>query len=392
MKIYEIVSEEKQVDEFLGAIPGVTRAADAIKGAYQGYQRGKALKAAKAARDARQAKNIFGQYKYSLKGLKGQDRLDMIAKRAAASAKAVEKAKKGYALVPSFSTVLQGLGLGAIVYNYMVEIAAVEEDFEEYKAATEAGKPVENKDNMFAESKSVSEAREQALEIREELLGYASAQMLAVAGLAGKFVSLLGSAIKIVPVFGPLIAVPTKGLGWVLNKLSGGNSALATSARLAMVAWVSSPQGIEFLRKWSDGVLIAAGYWVTSWLGRGVAAAIDTMMDLADEAAKWVSEKTGVDISVPDAAKSKLTGTKAERDAEAAAKGVAGPSGPTINGIAITDKDGFLRSDPDFYNNMKIRIAVKQALEKGEPNPLDQAKRKPGVQYPTFNMTTKSFN
>ena len=388
MKIYEIVSEEQQVDEFLGAIPGVTKAANAVKGAYQGYQRGKALKAAKAARDARQAKNIFGQYKYSLKGLKGQARIDMIAKRAAASASAAAKAKNGFSLVPNLGTVLQALGATAIVYNYLVQIAAVEEDFEEFKSATAAGKKVENTDNVFAEFSSVKDAREKALEIREELLGYATAQMLAVSGLAGKFVSVIGSALKLVPVFGPIIGYPMQGLGWVLTKLGGGNSAMATSVRLALTAWVSSPQGIEFLRKWSNGILIALGGMVTKWLGEGVAFAIDTMMELADEAAKWVSEKTGLDIAVPDAAKSKLTPTKAEKDAEAQAGGIAGP---VINGVAITDKDGFLRSDPDFYNNMKIRIAVKQALEKGQPNPLDQAKRKPGVRYPTFNMTTKQF-
>jgi hypothetical protein len=391
MKIYEIITEEQKVDEFLGAIPGVTRAADAAKKAYQGYQRGKDLKAAQAARKARNAKNIFGQYKYSLKGLKGQDRIDMIAKRAAASASAAAKAKNGFALVPSLGTVLQALGATTIVYNYLTQIAAVEEDFEEFKAAIAAGKKVENADNMFAEFSSVKDAREKALETREELLGYASAQLLAVTGLAGKFVSVLGSALKIVPVFGPLVGYPMQGFGWLLSKLGGSNTAMAVSVRTALVAWISSPQGIEFIRKWSDGLLIALGGMVTDWLGKGVAFAIDTMMELADEAAKWVSEKTGLEIAVPDAAKSKLTPTKAEKDAEAAAGGIAGPSGPVINGIAITDKDGFLRSDPDFYNNMKIRIAVKQALEKGQPNPLDQAKRKPGVQYPTFNMTTKQF-
>lgn len=391
MKIYEIVSEQQQVDEFLGAIPGVTRAADAIKGAYQGYQRGKALKAAKAARDARQAKNIFGQPKYSLKGLKGQARIDMIAKRAAVSAKAAEKAKNGFSLVPGLGTVLQALGATAIVYNYLVQISAIEEDFVEFKAAIEAGKKVENVDNIFAEFTSVAQAREQALETRKELLGYATAQLLAVSGLAGKFVSVMGQALKLIPVFGPLVSVPVRGAGWILTKLSGGNSALATSVRLAAVAWLSSPQGIEFLRSFYGGILIAVGGYITDMFGEAAAFAIDGMMELADELAKYVSEKTGIEIKVPDAAKSKIVPTKAEKDAEAAA-GIAGPSGPTINGIAITDKEGFLRSDADFYNNMKIRIAVKQALEKGEPNPLDQAKRKPGVQYPTFNMTTKSFN
>ena len=124
MKIYEIISEEQQVDERLGVKP----AADAVQKAYRGYKRSKDLKAAHAARKARQEKNIFGQSKYDLKGLKGQERIDMIAKRAAASATAAAKAKEA---ITSASTVLQALGVGVIVYNYLTQIAAVEEDFEE---------------------------------------------------------------------------------------------------------------------------------------------------------------------------------------------------------------------------------------------------------------------
>ena len=390
MKIYEIVVEDQKVDEFLGAIPGVTRAANAVKGAYQGYQRGKALKAAQAARNARTAKNIFGQYKYSLKGLKGQARIDMIAKRAAASASAATKARQGFSLIPNLSTVLQALGATAIVYNYLVQISSVEEDFEEFKAAKSAKKEVENQDNIFGEFADIADAREKALEIREELLGYATAQLLAVTGLAGKFVSVIGSALKLIPVFGPIVGYPLKGLGWVITTLSGGNSTLATSARLALVAWISSPAGIEFLRKWSDGILIALGGMVTDWLGKGAAIAIDTMVELGDAAAKWVSEKTGIPIKVPDAAKSKLQPTQAEKDAEASAE--LASQGAAINGISVLDKNGFLRSDPDFYNNFKIINAVGRAIRAGKPNPLDQYKRKPGVQYPEYNPTTDRFS
>ncbi len=390
MKIYEIIVEDQKVDEFLGMLPGVTRAADAAKSAYQGYQRGKALKAAQAARKARQAKNIFGQYKYSLKGLKGQARIDMIAKRAAASASAAAKAKQGFSLIPNLGTVLQALGATAIVYNYLVQIASVEEDFEEFKAAKSANKEVENQDNIFGEFADVKDAREKALEIREELLGYATAQMLAVTGLAGKFVSVIGSALKLIPVFGPIVGYPLQGMGWVITKLGGGNGALATSTRLALVAWISSPSGIEFLRKWSDGILIALGGMVTDWLGKGVAIAIDTMVELGDAAAKWVSEKTGIPIKVPDAVKSKLQPNQVEKDAETSAQ--AASDAAVINGIRVLDKDGFLRSDPDFYNNFKIKNAVGREVRAGKPNPLDQYKRRPGVRYPEYNPTTDRFS
>lgn len=388
MKIYDIIAEQQQVDEILGVIPGVTRAADAAQKAYQGYQRGKALKAADAARKARTAKNIFGQYKYSLNGLKGQARIDMIAKRAAASAQAAAKAKAGISAMPSANTILQALGIGAIVYNYLTQIWSVESDFEEFKAAKQEGKQVSNADNMFGGFETVENAREKALETREELLGYATFQILAVVGLAGKFVSVLGSALKLIPGIGPVIGYPVKGIGWVLSL---GNGSSATAARVALTAWLSTPQGIEFIRKWSDGWLIALGGLVTDWLGESAAIAIDTMVELGDQAAKWVSEKTGIAVSVPDAARSKIQPTQAEKDA-AAASGIASSTAPTINGIRITDKDGYLRSDPDFYNNLKIKNAVGRAVNAGQPSPLDQAKRKPGVTYPEFIPSSGRFS
>ena len=54
MKIYEIISEESQVDERLGIKP----AADAVQKAYRGYKRSNDLKAAQAARKARQEKKV----------------------------------------------------------------------------------------------------------------------------------------------------------------------------------------------------------------------------------------------------------------------------------------------------------------------------------------------
>lgn len=376
MKIYEIISEEQQVDEILGVIPGVTRGANAVQKAYKGYKRSKDLKAAQAARKARQEKNIFGQRKYDLKGLKGQERIDMIAKRAAASATAAAKAKEA---ITSASTVLQTLGVGVIVYNYLTQIAAVEEDFEEFKAAN--GKELSS-DNMFASMESVEEARAKALETREELLGYATAQMLAVAGIAGKFVSVLGSAIKIIPGIGPVIGYPLKGLGWVITKLSGSNSTMATSARLALTAWVSSPQGIEFLRYWSNGILISLGGMVTDWLGAATAFAIDKLVELGDQAAKWVSKETGLDIKVPDAVKSKLTPTQAEKDAAAAQDSARDAKKVYVNDVLVTDYDGYLTTSRDVLLSPKIKNELWRAKQAGKPNPLAAIPKKPGASYP----------
>jgi len=379
MKIYEIISEEQQVGERLGVGAAVKTGADAVQKAYRGYKRSKDLKTAQAVRKARLKKNIFGQYKYSVKGLKGQERLDMIAKRALASATAAKKAKEGLVKV---GTVLQTLGIGVIVYNYLTQIASVEEDFEEFKAAIAKDVDVSNKNNIFADMESVEEARAKALEIREELLGYATAQILAVTGFAGKFVSILGSAVKIIPGIGPVIGYPLKGLGWVLSKLGGGNSALATSARIALTAWVSSPQGIEFLRYWSNGALISLGSLVTDWLGAATAFAIDKLVELGDKAAEWVSKETGLDIKVPDAVRSKLTPTQAEKDAEDARATERDAKKIYVNDVLVTDYDGYLTTSRDILLSPKIRNELSRAKRDGKPNPLAAVPKKPGASYP----------
>lgn len=331
---------------------------------------------------------------YPITGLSGKARYEMIAKRAAASAEAGAAASKGLAKISGASALIQGLGITVIIGNYLRQIWSVEADFEEFKAAKEDGKEITNTDNIFINEVSVQSARDKALEIREELLGYTTAQILAVTGFLGKFVSLIGSAIKIVPVFGFLIGSPLRGLGWVLNL--GGNSAAAAAARTALTAWISTPAGLQFVNKWTDGWLIMLGSLVTKWLGEATAIAIDGLQDLGDAAAKWVSEKTGIAIKVPDAVKSKI---RPETDDEKAADDARNPSNaPTLNGIRLTGSDGFLRTDRDFYNNGKIRFEVGKAIRSGKPNPLDavpkkpESQLKPGERYPTgFNSTSDQF-
>jgi hypothetical protein len=375
MKVFEIVSEQQQVDEFLGAIPGVARAADATKKAFQGFKRGKDLKAAQAARKARTAKNIFGQGKFSLKGLKGQERLDMVAKRiqvgnaAARGKQVVESGFSGKLL-----NLISALGVAYYIYEYWTSVTALEDDLAEYVEALKSGADV-SEENQLRGCASEEEARELAIETREQLLGKATAAILLSVGFFGKFVANFG---KLVQFFGfRFTGSAITGLGNLVN-------AVGRVGGAAFLTWIETTEsGKAFMKHWATLLVLGGIGNVTSRVINGIIGAIDS-------AEEWLEKKTGLDVpGVPDAARSKIEPSSAEKDAAYAANQA---KQKEINGVTITDKDGYLRTDPDLYSNLKIINAVGRALRGGQPNPLDVAPRKPGVTYPEFKLDSNRFS
>jgi hypothetical protein len=372
MKIYEIISEDQQVDEILGVIPGVARAASAASGAYKAYQRGKALKTANAARKARQSTNIFGLGKYSLKGLKGKERLAMIAKRANAG----NAAARGTATVKSFPsqllTVFSWLGISYYIYDYWTQITAVEDDLAAFAAAIKSNSPVAE-DNMFKGFESEQAAIAEATAIREELLGKTILSILAVSGFAGALVKNFGKIVGMLPMLGipgKLISV----LGSFVQKTGPLRGA-------AMLAWFETASGKEFLKEWAFALIL---------LGKGFSTAMTLGTGLVDAAEKWLEAKTGVDIpGIPDAARSKIGPNAAQTSADYE-KEVAGRK--FIGSVQATDTQGYLRTDRDFYTNPLIINAVGRALYNKKPNPLDEIPKKPGAKYPTFTPALDRFS
>ncbi len=375
MKVFEIVSEKQQVDEFLGAIPGVTKAADAAKKAYQGYRRGKDLKAAQAARKARSATNIFGQGKYSLKGLRGEERLNMIAKRiqvGQAAARGKEVVAKGFS--GQLLNLLSVLGIGYYIFEYWTSVTALEDDLAEYVDALKSGKDV-SEENQLRGCTSEEEARALAVETREQLLGKATGAILLSAGFFGKFVANFG---KLVQFFGfRFTGGAIKGLGNLVDTVGRVGGA-------AFLTWIETTEsGKAFMKHWAT-LLVLGG------LGKVASAVLDGIIGAIDSAEEWLEKKTGLDVpGVPDAARSKIEPSSAEKDTAYAASQA---KQKEINGVIITDKDGYLRSDPDLYNNLKIINAVGRALRGGQPNPLDVAPRKPGATYPEFKLDLNRFS
>lgn len=365
MKITEITasSDNNEVTlEFLGA----------AKGALSAFQRGKALKAAQAARKARQATNIFGMGKYSLKGLKGKERLAMIAKRIQVG----NAAARGKEVVNGFGSsvlkLISLLGVGFFVLDYWTSITAVEDDLEEFVSAIKSGSNV-SEENQFKGFKTEEEARQEAIAIREELLGMSTLAIAASTGFGPAILTNLGKIISMLPMMGIPGAI-VKGTGALLRIIGPIGVAAA-------MAWFQTDSGKAFLKEWAGFILL---------VGKGVSAAIKLGTGLIDELEAWVEQQTGKDVpGIPDAARSKIAPSAAD-DAAAAAKDAA--NSVTIGPVRATDKDGFLRTDRDFFANPGVINAVGRALRSGESNPLDAIPKKPGATYPTFTPSLNRFS
>lgn len=365
MKITEITSvpvDNEITLEFLGA----------AKGAYQAYQRGKALKTAHAVRKARQATNIFGKGKYSLKGLKGKERLSMIEKRAQVGNAVARGQQVVKSFKPDYLKILSMLGVAYYVYDYWTNITVVEDDLAAFSEAIKSKSNVAE-ENMFKGFASEEEATSGAANIREELLGKATVSILASTGFAGAFVKNLGKIVGMLPMLG----IP----GAIISLLGSLVQKLGLVGGAALLAWFETESGKAFLKEWAFALIL---------LGKGVSTAMTLGTGLIDAAEKWIEDKTGVDVpGIPDVAKSKIEPSAAQNLA-ASQKEIAGRK--FIGSIQATDAEGFLRTDRDFYTNPAIVNAVGRALYNKQPSPLDAIPKKPGATYPTFTPALDRFS
>lgn len=355
---------------------------------------GKWLRTKISKRYAEVAAKRAARGKYSIQGLKGKQRLEMLAKRAAASSTAASAATAAMKANASFAALIRILGAGAVISNYLIQIAAIEEDFNEIRDAEKSGKEISD-DNIF-KGMNVEQAQEHGRNLRQDLLGEAALQ-LAGLGIGARLVAKPAEILSNFGLLGKVLAFPFNLAKWTMA--FGGTGAKATAAKAALTAWLSTDSGIEFLKQTSIGLLIyAAGLLAKSALGWALSWSIDSLVTLLDEALAYIGEKIGVNLSVPDAAKSPFSQTstdKATQDALAQRQA----NIKYLKGIPITGPDGYLLATRDFWLNPKIKNIIDIELGKqrrGDPNamsghPLAGVPLNPKIQYPTDLMAKLGF-
>ncbi len=324
--------------------------------------------------------------KYSIKGLSGKQRTEMLAKRAAASATVAQTARAALSANAKLGALLRLLGATAIWFNYMIQITAIEDDFVEIRDAEKLGKPI-SEDNIF-KGMTLEEAKEQGQLLRQDLLGEAALQMVGL-GIGGRLISGVGEIAGNFGLLGQVLGAPFKIAGWLAGL--GGAGAKMTAVKAALTAWFSTESGIEFLKQLPFGLLIySAGLVAKAGLGWAMNWSLDTLVKLLDEGLAYISEKTGIPLGVPDAAKSPFSATapdKATQDAEAQRLA----NVKFIGGVPATTADGYLRSDRGFWLAPKLGIEVRHALDNNRPHPLQGIPLDPKKQYPQDLMAKLRF-
>lgn len=323
--------------------------------------------------------------KYSIKGLTGKQRTEMLAKRAAASKTAAAAGAAALSANAAVAGLIRTLGLGAVIGNYLIQIAAIEEDFVELRDSLSSGKEV-SEDNIF-KGMSFEEAKEQGQNLRQDLLGEAALQMVGL-GLAGRIIGALGKFANLFGIIGQVFGRPLQFAGW-LATLGGG--AKMTAVKTALTAWFSTESGQEWLKQFAIGLaLISAGQWAKSTLGPIMSWSADIIVKLLDEALAYISEKTGIPLSVPDAAKSPFSpispdqATKDVEDERAA-------NVKFVGGVPATTGDGYLRNDRAFWLTPNLGIIARRNANNNKPHPLQGLPLNPKLTYPSDLMAKVGF-
>ncbi len=373
MKVYEIISEKSRANEGLadtlvkGTLGAAGKGIDAARGAYQTWRAGKeAAKAAKAASSAE-------------KTAAGTAKAGAAAKTALDGASYVKKTFGDKIL-----TLVNMLGIAYYVYDYWTTILPLEKDFEEFKEAFKKKTEVPS-GNRFR-GMTIEQAQAEADGEREKALGKAVAGALLTGGLIGKFVSGIGTFFSCFGVFGTLIGLPFRGVGFLIQAFgSKASPGMSAGVKAGLIYWLEKTESGQAVMKNAITAIILGG------IGSVAAIALDGIVKGLDEFLKWINEsewgkKLGLNLSVPDAAKSKITpkpGEEEEREKEIAAN--------TINGVPAITSDGYLRADRSFWINPRVKNEIDRLLAKGQPNPLNSIKMNPKLSYPTDLFRDMSF-
>ncbi|NDG30307.1 hypothetical protein EB118_09580 [bacterium] len=306
---------------------------------------------------------------------------DLEKKLAARSTPATQS--RGLSLMKSAGgalvTLASAFGVYYYVSNYYEQITILEDAYAEAVKAAKENRTLPADHPFYGVP--LDELKDNADTKRNALLGKAVFGVLMSAGLAGRFVSGFGKIVEFIPLIG-IVGTAIRGLGAVL-KIAEGPAAL----RLGLIYWLeNSETGKEVMK-----TLVEWGFF--NLVGYTAGKVAETFNKAAEEAKKYIEEKTGTKIpDLPPEVKDKVT-TKIQTDPEVEKQQQAELDNiKYVNGVKATETGGYLRTDRDFYNNPAVIGAVRRALTAGESNPLDSIPKKPGFEYPTFILSLNRFS
>ena len=327
-----------------------------------------------------------------------KNKADLEAAKAAKDAAARKYAERRIATLPNAASALVTAGgIAYYVNDYFQNVGLVEADWEEYKKNNYQAEPP----NRFA-GMPYEEAIIRAEKDRQALLGKATVGIITTSGFIGKFIGWMGKGVQFtglgVAATGNVMAGGAVAAGGkILTKVSDALAVvskkfpmLSPAARASFAVLMEQ----DFMKPITQSALAYMVFGSVGWFTDKLVGTLNTALQslltflkdkLGIDIKKFVKDKFNIDLD-------KITDTPIKRD-PAKEKEIADKEKETvaslINGVKVTDPDGYLTTNPAILNAGPVQNAIDRAHINGQPNPLDKFKRRPGAVYPTDIMSSR---
>lgn len=329
------------------------------------------------------------EYRQRLKQAKIDYPKSELAQRAA---KIKFKAGETYKqIISKYDWVVSIGGSAYYIKDYYDQEGLLVAEWEEWKASVKNNTPLKMP-NRFADM-SYSEAEAKFDSERNTLLGKASLGVITSAGFALRFLNFVtGAGVKLGvagiktgtfagATIGGGVAVASgllNGMGRLMA-MAVGKSGTGIAARTALIGWLeTTEEGKAFQQHWAVQALFSVTGWFTDKVLMSLRAAYKSLQALL--------AKLG--INIPDLSDKLQPGggsqnpDKELKDKEDKEREAREKAQKFINGIKVTDPEGYLTNDPADLRNAFIQNEIKAAKREGKPHPLAGIPRRPGLKYP----------
>jgi len=299
--------------------------------------------------------------KSATKGLAGADRIKAL-KAIAKESRSVASAQKSINALGTAWKIIQTLGISVVGYNYWTELSALDEEFRKFKGGDKTTK-------IFGNSTD-SDAYEVYLDLHAKILGELT---IAVGGFVGgmavgKTIGFLGNFIGKTPVVGWAVKIPFD-IASGLAKMMGNTS-------VYIPLFMATDAGKKFME---SGIITL----ITKGIGHMEQGAIELLSKALEE----IGVSKGVTDKIPGKTEEPPASVQAN-DAESDKYIKTGQGNPAlrkrtvgkqiyIGNVLVTDDDGYLLPSV----GSRIQDIQDKAKIVGEPDPTAGIPKKPGVDY-----------
>jgi hypothetical protein len=281
-------------------------------------------------------------------------------------------------------------GSAYYIQDYYTNVGILEQEWKDWTDSKKNNTPLKMP-NRFADM-TYSDAEAKFDSERNTLLGKATIGVVTATGFAPAFAKFATGKAAMLGIAGVKSGTATGLIGGgalaasmgILNagarvmSAIAGRGASGAAGRTALITWLeTTKEGRDFQQSWAVQMLFSVTGWFTDKVLAALRIAYKGLQKLAAQfgiTLPDLSDKVqpGGGGQNPDRV---LKDKEEQENKEKASKRI------EIDGIPVTDSEGYLTTDPMILRQGKVQIAINDAKRKGQPNPLDKIPRHPTKPY-----------